>query len=82
MTNLIIGGSSQLAHYFPAEYERIDSHFIKEGLPLPLKSDFYDRIYVCFAEQRTFLNTSDYSLFSKTNIDDTIKILSFFVPKM
>ena len=50
-------------------------------MPLPLKSDFYDRIYVCFAEQRTFLNTSYYSLFSKTNIDDTIKILSFLSPK-
>mgnify|MGYP000857677600 CR=1 FL=1 len=37
MNSLIIGSSSQLAQYFPKEYERIDSHFIKEGLPLPLK---------------------------------------------
>lgn len=81
MNSLIIGSSSQLAQYFPKEYERIDSHFIKEGLPLPLKTDFYDRIFICIAEQRTFLDEKGSKLFDKTNVDDTRKLVSFLSPK-
>lgn len=81
INSLIIGSTSQLSYYFPKEYERISSKFIREKLPLPLKSDFYDRIFVCFAEQRTFLENKEPDLFYQTNIHDTIQLISFLSSK-
>lgn len=81
INSLIIGETSQLSYYFPKKYERISSKFIREKLPLPLKSDFYDRIFVCFAEQRTFLENKDPDLFYQTNIHETIQLISFLSPK-
>lgn len=76
MNSLIIGSTSQLAHYFPQEYERIESRFIREKMPLPLKEDFYDRVYICFAEQRLEINNLE--MFIKTNVDLTLDLIKFF----
>lgn len=78
MNSLIIGSSSQLSHYFPKYYERISSR----DLDLDnFKNKFYDRIFICFAEQRTFLNTGDLGIFSDVNVHYTTKLVSFFKDK-
>ena len=73
MHSLIIGGNSQISQYLPVDFERISAR----DLDLTLYEDkFYDRVFICFAEQRTFLD--DYDLFYKINVELTYKILSFF----
>lgn len=72
MNNLIIGNRSQLSYFFPDSYIRISSR----------KIDFshhrsYDRTYICFAEQRTFLK-SDLGCFIDTNVDYTLKVIDHF----
>lgn len=67
--SLIIGETSQLSYFFPAEYDRISSRNI----------DFnsigkYDKIYITFAEQRTFLNESE-KFFTDVNVDYTLKVI-------
>ena len=58
MKNLVIGNTSQLAYYFPDDYEKISSRNIE------FKNENYDRVYICFAEQRTYLkNNRDLFLF-------------------
>lgn len=67
-TNLVIGNTSQLSHYFPEDYVKISSrnsnHF----------SEHYNNVYICFAEQRTFLKNND-KLFFDINVDYTLKII-------
>jgi nucleoside-diphosphate-sugar epimerase len=69
MNSLIIGETSQLSYFFPAEYDRVSSRNI----------DFnsigkYDKIYITFAEQRTFLNESE-KFFTDINVDYTLKVI-------
>ena len=45
--NIVIGNTSQLAYYFPDDYIKISSRNIQ------LTNNQYDRVYICFAEQRT-----------------------------
>ena len=71
MPNLIIGGSSQLSHYFPVDYHRISSRNIDFDL---IRRSGYDSIYIVFAEQRTFLSSSD-KIFNEINVDYTIRVL-------
>lgn len=73
MNSLIIGGNSQISKYLPLEYERISARNIDLKL---YENKEYDRVFLCFAEQRTFLN--DYDLFYKINVELTYKILEFF----
>ena len=54
MNNLIIGNTSQLSYFFPENYESISSRNIDFSM---VNNKKYDRIYLLFAEQRTFLNT-------------------------
>lgn len=76
MNSLIIGENSQISKYLPIEYERISAR----NIDLKLYEDkFYDRVFICFAEQRTFLN--DYDLFYEINVELTSKIIKFFQPK-
>ena len=56
MNNLVIGNTSQLSHYFPDYYEKISSRNIDIT---KLYSKKYDKVFLLFAEQRTFLNESD-----------------------
>lgn len=72
MKNLVIGNTSQLSNYFPDDYDKISSRYI----------DFtnktkYDRVYICFAEQRTYIKNDD-ELFSNINVDYTLKVIDYF----
>jgi nucleoside-diphosphate-sugar epimerase len=71
MSNLIIGDTSQLSHFFPKNYERISSRNINFE---EIKKKQYDRIYLLFAEQRTFMD-DDIDLFKKINFDYTIEVI-------
>lgn len=74
MKNLIIGESSQLSQYFPDDYERISSRNINFD---DYKDQKYDRVYICFSEQRTFLK--DENIFDDINVDYTINIIISFL---
>ena len=74
MKNLVIGNTSQLSNYFPSDYERISSRNINFD---KYKNNQYDRVYICFSEQRTFLKND--GIFKDINLSYTINILSDFV---
>jgi nucleoside-diphosphate-sugar epimerase len=71
MKNLVIGNTSQLAHYFPDDYEKISSRDIE------LKNEQYDRVYMCFAEQRTYIKDNP-DIFFNTNVDYTLKLIDYY----
>jgi hypothetical protein len=71
--NLVIGNTSQVSYYFPEKYEKISSRDIDY---VYYKDKKYDRIYICFAEQRTYLNNED--IFDDINVDYTMKVVKFF----
>jgi len=71
MSNLIIGNTSQLSHYFPSDYEKISSRNINFD---EIKKKRYKKIFLLFAEQRTFVenNVED---FNKINFDYTLEVI-------
>lgn len=71
MNNLVIGSTSQLSHYFPDDYIKISSRNINYE---EIKKNKYDRIFLLFAEQRTFLNEG-LEFFTKINVDYTIEVI-------
>jgi nucleoside-diphosphate-sugar epimerase len=71
MNNLIIGDTSQLSFYFPKNYHKISSRNIDLE---SIKKNNYDSIFILFAEQRTFLNETEY-FFTKINVDYTLKVI-------
>ena len=71
MKNLVIGNTSQLAYYFPEDYEKISSRNIE------LKNERYNKVYICFAEQRTYAKVSRDTFFD-VNIDYTLKIINHY----
>lgn len=77
--SLIIGGSSQLAQYFPDDWIRVSSRDInfKE-----IESEQWSQIHVCFSEQRTYLaNDPKYKQdFWSVNYDKTIDVISRVSP--
>lgn len=73
MNNLVIGNTSQLAYFFPEDYEKISSRNIDFS---QFKNKFYNRIYFCFAEQRTFMNKSND--FIDINVSYTLELMDFF----
>ena len=68
---LIIGNTSQLSYYLPKEYIRISSRNIDYNF---VKSYRWERVYILFAEQRTFLN-ENLDFFKKVNLDHTIEVI-------
>jgi hypothetical protein len=72
MNSLVIGNTSQLSHYFPKNYEKISSRDLDFNR---LKKNKYNRIYLLFAEQRTFLGES-LEFFKKINFDYTIEVIN------
>jgi len=76
MNSLVIGSTSQLAKYFPESYDKISS---RDFNPDNVDS-FYDRIYLTFAEQRTFLAENE-SFYNSINVDYTIKIIDMMKDK-
>jgi len=77
MNNLVIGNTSQLSHYFPDNYEKISSRNIDHK---KYENSFYDRIYITFAEQRTYIE-NDVNLFMNINVEYTLNIIDFFKEK-
>jgi len=72
--NLVIGNTSQLSYYFPDDYIKISSRNIDFD---KYKNDKFDRVYITFAEQRTFIENDD-QLFININFYYTIKVIDFF----
>lgn len=68
--NLVVGDTSQLAKYFPSKYDKVSSR----DFNIEKINNTYDRIYLTFAEQRTFLKANE-EFFNKVNVDYTIKIV-------
>ena len=81
MNNLVVGSSSQLAKYFPNSYERISSRNIDLDR---LSKSRWDSVYICFAEQRTYLASSKdmniTNLFRDTNLDLTMQVIKAAMP--
>ena len=75
MKNLIIGNTSQLAYYFDNTYEKISARNIDFE---NFKLRNFDRVYICFAEQRTFNRSLTLNDFMKVNYDYTLKFINFF----
>lgn len=71
--NLVIGNTSQLAYYFPKDYIKIPSR----DIDLSKYTEQYDRVYICFAEQRTFIKDQK-ELFSDINVEYTLDIINHF----
>jgi len=68
--SLIVGKTSQLSYFFPPEYDRISSRDINFSI---IKN--YDKIYITFAEQRTFLNETE-KFFTDINVDYTLEVIN------
>lgn len=73
--SLIIGSTSQLSRYFPSNFDRISSREINFD---KIKEKRYDKIYLLFAEQRTYLKEQD-ELFDEINVRLTTKVLDELV---
>lgn len=69
--SLIIGDSSQLSHYFPNNYDKISSRNLNYE---NIKQQNYDRIFLLFAEQRTFLNETEL-FFNSINVNYTLEVI-------
>jgi nucleoside-diphosphate-sugar epimerase len=74
MNNLIIGKTSQLAYYFPDDYERISSRNINYN---QYENKKFDSVYICFAEQRTFIQ-DNLKMFIDVNVTYTLQVIDFF----
>lgn len=72
MDNLVIGNTSQLAPYFPGEYVKIPSRNIDYDF---ITSTRWRDAYICFAEQRTFLENST-DIFLDVNYSYTIEVVN------
>jgi nucleoside-diphosphate-sugar epimerase len=72
--SLIIGNTSQLSHFFPNDFERVSSRDIDFD---KLCDKNYDKVFLLFAEQRTFLKESE-DFFLKINFDYTLKVINKF----
>lgn len=71
--NLIIGSTSQLAHYFPEDYVKISSRNIDFDY---IKNNKWDSVYITFAEQRIYEIGIDYI---GPNYIDTLKIINALI---
>ena len=69
MKDLLIGNTSQLAHYFPKDVYKISSRNIDKDI----FSQTWNRVYICFAEQRTFKKED--VLFNQVNFEYTKNII-------
>lgn len=69
--NLIIGETAQLSFYFPNNFHRISSRNINYEEIIKKK---YDKIFLLFAEQRTFLNESE-NFYNEINVKYTLSVI-------
>lgn len=70
--NLVIGNTSQLSPYFPEDFVKISSRNINYDW---ITSQQWNKIFICFAEQRTFLDGND-DIFFDINVSYTIDVIS------
>ena len=70
--NLIIGNTSQLSHFFPKEGNVFISSRNINFEEIKLKR--YKKIFILFAEQRTFLKEED-NFFIDVNVKYTLKVV-------
>lgn len=70
--NLVIGSTSQLSPYFPDDYVRISSRNIDFA---KITSRRWQNIFICFAEQRTFIEDSS-DIFFKVNFNYTVEVIN------
>lgn len=75
MKNLIIGDTSQLSQYFPKDYIRVSSRNDFNDL----RGQKYDSVYLCFADQRTFIEDNEKE-FIKVNYNYTMDVVNLFKP--
>jgi nucleoside-diphosphate-sugar epimerase len=73
--NLIIGNTSQLTPYFKELNSDIVTVTSRDFTPDKVGNQQFDRVFLTFAEQRTFL-TSGFNVFKETNVDYTVKVIS------
>jgi hypothetical protein len=71
--NLVIGSTSQVSRYMPADYVAVSSR----NIPNWVFEKKWENVYLCFAEQRTSLaNNLNYrDVFYSTNVDLTISCI-------
>ena len=72
MDNLVIGNTSQLSAYFPKDYIKISSRDIDYDF---IVSKRWEKAFICFAEQRTFLEGSA-EFFFDVNYSYTIDVIN------
>jgi GDP-D-mannose dehydratase len=76
MGDLVIGNTSQLAMYFDNNCTKISSRNIDREW---LRSKSWDSVYICFAEQRTYLANSNDPIirdsFWSTNVDMVLDLV-------
>lgn len=77
INSLVVGKTSQLAYYFPKEFEKIESRNIELN---SFSDKSYDRVFFCFGEQRTYLKDTP-EIFYNINVDYTLKLIDFFKDK-
>ena len=76
MDNLVIGNTSQLSGYFPEDYTKVSSRNIDYDLIVSKK---WERAFLCFAEQRTFLRGNT-EIFFDVNYSYTIDVINKIKP--
>ena len=69
--NLIIGDTSQLSFYFPKDFDRISSRNINYD---EINKKKYDKIFILFAEQKTFLNETE-NFYVDVNVTYTLSVI-------
>ena len=72
VNNLVIGNTSQLSAYFPEDYTKVSSRDIDYDLILSRK---WRSAFICFAEQRTFLEGNT-EIFFDVNYSYTIDVIN------
>jgi nucleoside-diphosphate-sugar epimerase len=68
-SDLLIGNTSQLSYYFPDDIVKISSRNISADI----FEKSWNKVYLCFAEQRTFKNSD--LLFEQINVNYTKEIV-------
>jgi nucleoside-diphosphate-sugar epimerase len=74
MKNLVIGNTSQLSYYFPNNYIKLSSRKLNYK---NLYEEKYDRVYLCFADQRTYIEKNEQD-FIDINYTYTLEVINFF----
>jgi hypothetical protein len=75
-SNLVIGNTSQLSYFFPEDYVKISSRNIDMYY---LKNNYWDSVYITFAEQRIHSNDVNYitpNYFLTTDIIENLTLNS------